>query len=503
MATDFKNVTFKFVKITGGNARVDSTMTEKAFYQNKPQGIYRCFIFPNAEFGGVDYSDLQNLISIEKSNMWDKNNRNTFLGFNEETNNFVVNHSAWLSAKDTDLKTDGELEHAGQAGWFTTTLNATKGVNSKYELLQTDGSKIYLELKPITQTSSEGQSKFISGHPSCVEHELKSVLNQPLYRKNDALFAKCANDNSVVMVHDCVPVVTAGSGASQRVADLFRNNKEYGFSFDYQSKTYHYTYSCYKFGKKIFSFENSSSISSLNNNHFAVKAINKTTNTDIELTYTSNISDILSSGEALTFNTLHKQKGFRFIYNKTDTAPWKQKYLYYYAPLYFGTVSTKLLEFSLYSDKTKATPECDLISCDSRKPFMYTGIPTIVNEMFRDYQSIKISEFMPNIPDGIVVLVVANTTGTNPRKIIVRLKNGDPVKYKQVTFTNETTVVNITGATMFGVDLYSYSNELFQKYSISKDDVVNGTGFTNLESSITYLLANYGYSTVFTTIYKI
>lgn len=483
MAIDFKNIVFKFVKITGGTARIDADMTEKIFNSTKPSGVYRCFIFPNSEFGGIDYSDLQNLTSIEKSNMWDKTDRNTFIGFNAETNEFIVNHSAWLSIKDIDLKTDGEVEHSGQVGWFIFTINTTKGVNSKYELLQTDGSKVYLELKPIKETNVANDTKDISQYPACVENELKSVLNQTLYNKHDALFAKCADDNSVVMVHDCVPTVTSGRAGREKTVTLSRDNKDYG------NKTMIRYFSSYKFGKKIFSFESTSSKTPINNYFSEIVIPNKTSNTDIELTYTTDINDILSSGEALTFNVTHKQKGFRYIYSKTNSAPFKQVYSYNLLPSYFK--STLRNKFSLYSDKTKMAPSCDLISCDTRKPFIYTPTEIIVGEINGAIQYLYTDNFMKDIPDGIIVLVFCQHEATTTNSIL-RFKKGDSVKHKSL---GSGSALNITGSTMFGSEFYSSasSSSKFSTVDVSKDDVINATGFIDVTPNIRYIsIATYG-----------
>ena len=476
MAIDFKNIVFKYIKITGGTASIDTLMTDKIFNSTKPKGVYQCFIFPNREFSGVDYSDLQNLVSIEKTDIWGKIDRSAFLGFNAETNEFIVNHNAWLSAKDTDLKTDGELEHSGQAGWFITTINTTKGSNSKYEILQTDGSKAYLELKPIKQTPSI-EAKIISGYPACVESELKSVLNQTLYKKNDALFAKCADDNSIVMVHDCVPSVSVSTGGISLNWKLERNNKEYTYYPVASARL-----SSYKFGKKIFSFGSTSSVNPINNYSSNVLIRNQTSNTDIELTYTTNINDILSSGEALTFYCIHKQKGFRYIYDKTSSSPHVQEYTYGDPMSYYSTSGSGTSIFSSHSNKSKDEPSCDLISCDTRKPFVYTPTEIIINNISQGKVILNSFNFIKHVPSGVIVIVPCLLEDRG-RYFLLRFKSGDSVKYKDIG-DNGFQAVNITGATMFGKDIYQDSDSTYQNYNISKSDVINGTGFTYLPSSL-------------------
>lgn len=484
MAIDFKNIVFKYIKITGGTASIDTLMTDKIFDTTKPQGVYKCFIFPNREFGGIDYSDLQNLVSIEKINMWDRIDRSAFMGFNAETNEFIVNHSAWLSSQDSDLKTDGSLEHSGQVGWFTTTINTTKGANSKYEIIQTDGSKAYLELKPIKIEGTGSFRRDISEYPACIENEQKSILGSVLYKKEDALFAKCADDNSIVMVHDCVPSVVIGSYTTA----LSRSNKEYG----YRSRRDEYV-SSYKFGKKIFSFSTTTSINPINAYANAIiKIKNTSSSTNIELTYTSDINDILSSGEALTFFSMAKQKSLRYIYSKKDSSPYVQPYIYSALPEYTTRTDNS---FSLYSDKATGTPSCDLISCDSRKPFVYTPTNIIVSEFSAPQLAIDALEFIKDIPDGVIILVASDSK-------IIRYKKGDPVKSIK-TSVNGHEVISIDGATMFGTDLYDSYNDKFRTENITKDDVINATGFTDITTSDSKTKSSQSGSTFLVTVYKI
>lgn len=480
MAIDFKNIIFKYIKVTGGSATIDTLMTDKIFNTTKPIGIYRCFVFPNNHFGGVDYEDLQNLVAIEESDMWDTTNRDTFLGFNEETNQFIINYSAWLSEKDSNLKSIGEVPYAGQTGWFETKIGTTKTATSKFELDQTDGSKVYLTIKPF---EFFGNGFGIYSSASCVENKPKSILGSTLHKVENALFAKCADDNSVIMVSDSVPTQPS---ESNQLNKLYRNNKMYGMS----NPTVRFP--SYKFGKKILPFETTSSKLPVWNYFSSYVIKNATSSTDVEYTHTDNLEDILASGESMTFYGSIKQNRFSFAYNVTKSRPLTDAYFYgAYLTIAFLSDYTGNVVLSKYSDKTAKGISCNLVSLDTRKPFVYNAPSrSIVMEGFNvnSDQSSSSSLFNPqtvfsNIPDGFIFFIKDDSnTGSHT---ILRYKKGDPIK--ALTTSSRDFFVEITDSVVYGNKIYTDVNQsdssFIKSHKLSKTDAISGNGFSNYTSS--------------------
>lgn len=454
MISDFKNIQFQFVKVSGGASTIDTSMTKNIFYSTKPNGYFECFIFPKKYFAGVDFEDLKNLVDIEEKDVWNNINRDTFLGYNEETNEFICNINAYLGLKDAALKTDGSIGHSGQCAWYLMSLGTTKDADSIITLKQTDGTDAYLSIKKIDTSGSIFP-------PSCIDNKKKSILGSALIKSNQALFAKSSEDSSVVMVNNYVDDFV--NSYSKTTSTLSRDNKEYGATGSISST--------YKFGKKIFSFESTSSTNSITNfeNNFYIP--NKTSSTDIELTYTDNINDILSSDESLTFYLMPEQMYSSYIASNESGAI-ELKFFISRCPTIRSNLNSRTGNITLNSNKNyKGYPNI-LISCDSRKPFVYTR----TNSFNIDYKgdssdgtSIIPNEFLKDVPEGVIVLFIQ-------RANIYRFKKGDVPKTKVGSFTKF--ITSVTGSTQYGIDIFTDDNTAVVANKISKDDLINSIGFT-------------------------
>lgn len=472
MAIDFKGIKIKYVGANAGTAFIDTTMSQINFYKNEPRGIFTCFIFPNKGFAGNDYKSLQSLVFNEATQMWDKTNRNTFLGFNEETKQFVININGYLSAKDPDLKTVGELPHSEQSGWFETEIQTTKDTDSIFEFIQIDGSKAWLKIKPFEIVSGGIPSIYPA---TAVEYKEKSVLGSTLFKKNNALFAKSIEDNSVLMVNDCV----IDYPASSPVNVLSRDNKEYGISTRGSST--------YQYGKKIFSFETTTSLNPITFAYTNVCIKNQSTSTEFELTRTSNLEDILASGESLTFFTDTKYKGIQFanadykdVMNNIDVSvPMGHQYGYdSNGKSYFNIKKITKGSFSLNLDKSIKGIPFEMISCDTRKPFIYSPSSEylLISGFGLDSykrQQIDLSNILNKVQPGFIFVIQTNFNST-------MIKDGKIFSKRSSAYFTE-----ITGTTQFGNDIYSDKNEAhkFVPLSVSKDDLINEVGFIEWTNS--------------------
>ena len=356
MIVDFKNIQFKYVKIENGVSSIDTSMTDKKFIKTKPKGYYKCFIFPNTGFAGNDYDDLRNLISIESSEMWDKTNRDTFLGYNAEDKKFIINMSAYMGLKDPDLQIKGDANHTEQASWQimdTTTVN-----DAIINLDETDGS--ILSLKPaeseITSPASV-KGKIVKLSSIGVDNIKKSVINAKLLVKtnDEQLWAKSPEDGSPIMVNNFIKSVTVDTNVNK----LERNNRQYGYT---NNAGYHYYDSVYKYGKKVISFDSISSINSIDEGNVQVRIQNKSESLDIELKYTNNLNDILKSGESLQFEYLPIAENLYFVYDTKKNKTVQSLLKVYFSKSKGLADDTVLVE---NSDHSNNGVRCNLLSLDS------------------------------------------------------------------------------------------------------------------------------------------
>lgn len=473
MAIDFKNIIFKYIKVTGGSATIDTLMTDKIFDTTKPQGVYKCFVFPNANFAGLDYSDLQNLVSIESINMWTNSNRDTFLGFNEESNEFIINLGGWLSLKDSDLKTDGELSHSGQAGLFVTTISETKDAKSKFELNQTDGSKAYLNIKPINLVVKD-KSISIIYPPACVEKEKKSIKNATLFVKDETLWAKSPTDNTVIMVNNCVRDLP-----SRTPITLSNDNKTYG------------RYTSCRYGKQIVYFDSTASdsvgkFSSCGFEDGRKVCDNQTGVLSIEYNETDSLDDILNSGELVEFKIRPKNRyvwGHKIFNDQSSSNP---KVYPNILSLEYGSFpvadsslvdsSIKIGKLSKFFDERILGFPFELVSWDTRKPFIFQEDPLKENVRYIDSLGKVVIEAFPmfnTLPTGYIALAIIGVARSG-HIYICKWETGSPVDVRDLSNTRAN-YLKVSGINSFvGKSIY---NDLVIE-TVSKDDIVNGVGFS-------------------------
>lgn len=470
MAIDFQGVKFIFIKVEGGAVSIDSDMTEKKFNTTKPQGTYRCIKFSNQfvdYFLKFGYKTLQNLSSIEENEIWDKINRDTFLGYELHEKSLFINASSYYGLKDPDLKTDGELPYSGQMAWIQVSVEASKTSDSILTLKQTDGTDAYLKLDPSTAwtTSQPNGLASMEYPPASVVSKRKSVLDATYFERGITLWAKSPEDNTPIMVNNCI--------LTNIKSKLSTDKRFYGdpaVKFAYQQSS--------AYCKKVVYFEDTSTTTYapllsvaaayLVKNHTGVKSI--------EYTYTKNLTDILASGESLTFAVTipnryfwgdsESSAGFRRTKNK----------------LSFGTnlliSSGEIREiYKEIGTNPKKGLASDLISLDTRKPFVLSESNFITN-IFKVLRGSSINMYddanptFENIPDGFIILI---HTGGGSKAKIYRFKEGDSVKSKSVTSSDE--VVEVSGTTSFGTEA-KFRNNAPATVVISKDDVINATGFS-------------------------
>lgn len=485
MAIDFQGIRFIFVKVEGGAISHYGGMTEKKFNATKPKGVYRCinltdgFVSRVLQFG---YKTLQNLSSIEENEIWDKINRDTFLGYlgTFRENQLFINASAYYGLKDPDLKTDGELPYSGQMAWINVATETSKTSDSILTLKQTDGTDAYLKLDmPITWTTSKSIGIAYMEHPpASVVSKRKSVLDATYFERGITLWAKSPEDNTPIMVNNCI--------LTNIKSKLSTDKRFYGdpaVKFAYQQSS--------AYCKKVVYFEDTSTTTYapllsvaaayLVKNHTGVKSI--------EYTYTKELSDILASGESLTFSYSLPNR-YLWADNQGFGTPITIK-----NRISFGTnLSLNTGEIQpLYKEigsETKRGLAVDLVSLDTRKPFVLSESNFIANiDSIGRRGDVNIYEFasskkfaFENIPDGFIILT--HVRARNDYKVY-RFKNGDSVKVKTVSSTNE--VVEVSGTTSFGTEA-KFRNSAPATTVISKDDAINSTGFTNISPNRAELL---------------
>lgn len=497
---DFKNIPFKYVKITGGSSTIDVTMDNVKFLANKPNGYYGCFTFPKSDFGEVDYDDLKSLVNEEMTFTWDRTNRNTILLYNEETNEFICNINAYMGLKDSDLKTDGEIPHSGQAGWFEMELSTTKP-SSIITLKQVDGSDIYLKIKdPVFDKTSKGSSK---GNV-CVEHTKKLVNPSSILIKNNALWSKSPEDNSALIVNINNPPSSYLSDFAGNITSKYlASNKILGFSGSSGILSGNKQFQAISYGKPVFSFIDTTDQSLTPVSDFFNQIyIKNTTGKDfVQYTETSDLNDILTSNQYVTFFIRLNNKN-TFGKKEKETNRLFKGIRYYGSPglTIYGFAN---INFTLTSISKPSVDGINfsLMSIDPKnKPFLYNPSNDMLTMIGCEYVNnrktyIDINSFAANIPDGFIAIFVYAKSFSTAN--IIRIKKGDTIKEKFIK-NNNGYQVEITGATGFGTELYFNTNTKPTPVSITKDDLINATGFTDIVADTKYPL-----NSDIITIYKI
>lgn len=478
MIGNFKNINFSFVKISGGSSVINTDMTDKKFYASKPIGYYRVFSFPITQFEGYDYFDLQDFVRLEMESMWDKTNRNTFLGYDKQTNTFICNINAYIGLKDSDLKTDGQLPHSGQVGWYYMELSTTKS-GSIITLKQEDGSDIYLKIKDPVYTSNFSRT---SGQMA-VEYKKQRIANSSVFKKENALWCKSSEDNSIVMVMDNLPNSSVG-----------RSPNIYNYSYATDNKlllgtitsaptlgNYNLGFQSLMYGKPAVAFDTRIDEKPVTiSGFYAENCLKNNTGKDIvEYTETSDLTDILQSGESLLFSTQLKSKYNRAMADSGGSFRGQKCEKHYQnIPVEAGIQ----IKPATYLEPKISGASCDLISMDPKnKPFLYS--PSYGDILIYGTKSnrayIDITNFLNNLPDGFIAIALLKTS-TNPRTSprIYRFKKGESAKYKTLTGTDN--VISISDTTQFGIDLYDGLGVKKTIATIPKDDVINATGFSSL-----------------------
>lgn len=445
-------IKFKYVKISAGASVIDVTMDDARFYKNKPDGYYRAFIFPKADFAGNEYDDLKELVSIESLNMWDRVNRDTFLGYNEETNTFICNICAYMGLKDSDLKTDGEMPHAGMAGLYEMEL-ATVPSGAIMTLKQTDGTNVYLKMKAHIYYGSKSSGNI------CVESIKKSVAGVPIvFRKEGALWCKSIEDGSALMVYNNIPNDRIGGGTVQYG---FYNNRVISFKKQDPSSTSICNRQAFKFGKPIIYFAGSTTdqLATVNGTT-NVRVQNYTQKDHNEYTETSDLTDIVPAGQTIEFIGSTYQNDLSLSKNAKSISQYEQ-----YGKVIYGQ----------YDDQSYVETKfnCYLKSCESLlHPFVFNPIkgtlfcgsdPNEGNEFGLDF-----SRFKENLPDGFIAIF-------SNQHNHYRVKKDDVTK---LWVNNRGVYVAVTDTLNYPGELYeeSFKNKLF-KSIVSKNDLINSVGF--------------------------
>lgn len=484
---DFKNIKFAFVQIVDGIPSINYAMSLRKFLINKPDGFYYCFLIPDEHFSGVDHSDLRNLVSIEKNQMWDEDNRNTLLGFNSYTNEFIINMNAYYGLKDTDLKTDGKLPHSGQSALSVASLSETKTADSIITLNQTDGKSLYLSMKPIEVDNTSSVTKV---YPSlCIDEEKKSIKDAPLLVKSDTLWAKSPTDGTPIMANNCVKPLLTKNGD---LVTLSKENKRYGYIKNTGGTTNAYYLKSNRFGKELVYFNTISdtSIAPLLSCDKSVKIINKTSAISVEYTETPLLADILSAGESLTFQITPKDK---YVWSYQAESLFNEDYpnvVVYDSNPRLSSINSisggfgpfKLTEFA---DQNVIGYEYNLISCDTRKPFLFNSTDRVYGVGDETYIDAK--TLFNNLLDGYIALALCRLKSSSSNLSIIRWKKGDPVKTKTATSTTFLpSYITVEGTTKFGDAIYGASGTASAKLDaevIQLSDVTGATGFTDLSDS--------------------
>lgn len=484
---DFKNIKFAFVQIVDGEPDINYSMSIRKFLINKPNGFYYCFLIPDEHFSGVDHSDLKNLVSIEKNQVWDEDTRSTLLGFNSYTNEFIINMNAYYGLKDTDLKTDGKLPHSGQSALRVASLSETKTADSIITLKQSDGKDLYLSVKPIEVYDSAFATKVYP--PLCIDEEKKSIKDAPLLVKSDTLWAKSPTDGTPIMANNCVKPLLTSKGD---LVTLSKGNKRYGYIKNTGGTTYAYYLKTPRFGKELVYFNTISdtSIAPLLSCSTSANIINKTTSTSVEYTETPLLADILSAGESLTFQLTPKDK-YVWSYNTELTLDQDYPNIIAYSSnpksqsISGVDIAGSPFKVTEFADQNVIGYEYNLISCDTRKPFLFNSTDRVYGVGNNTYIDAK--TLFNNLLDGYVVLALCRLKSSSSNLTIVRWKKGDPVKTKTSTSTTFVpSYITVEGTAKFGDAIYGASGTASAKLDaevIQLSDVTGATGFTDLSDS--------------------
>lgn len=450
---DFKGIQFKYVKLTGGVPSIDSSMTDKKFMDTRPEGYFHCFVFKEY-FVGYDYEVLQNFVSIEEKEMWNKLHRNTFFGYCEDTNEFICNINAYMGLKDSDLKTDGEINHPSQANWRIMELSVSKTPKSIIVLKQTDGSDVYLSIKDIKIEQIGTSYANVSGS-MCIEVNKKKVSETSVFIKNSTAWVKSPEDGSAIAIRDNCPNNVKVDNYTQ----IFTNSNRI-----YDNTKFNYGVQASVYGKPVVYWKQSGlspEFTFLHGFTGSPKIKNNSGNNKnfVEFTETSDLNDIIKAGESLTFIAYPKQGNYRC------------SEIRYVTPFDYTPEIAPINGFI-----TKKSVECVLRSCDASKPFIYA--PNNRSITVNRLDSTDFSTFINNLQSGfIAVCLYGDKT--------YRYENGVPVKAKtnsKPVVNKTTTIQTITGTTRFGRDLYTWQNVQFDRFGIDARDVYFATRFTDVTS---------------------
>lgn len=467
MVIDFKDVVFKYVRIVGGVPSIDTDMTDAKFYTNKPTGYYRCFIFKAYDFMGISYEGLKNLVDIEEKSMWDNINRDTFLGYCETNNLFICNICGYMGLKDPDLKTDGSAPHSGQAGWYEMGLTRTSS-DGIIKLKQTDNSDIYLKINDPIYT----HSKNITSGNLCVVNKKKRVADKALFIKKGALWAKSSEDGSALMTSHCLPSANIGDTQYSYV-NLNRVSKFTAAGISYfQSILY---------GKPSICFKDNTNTGVVSPTpfHGNIYLKNNTGESVVEYTETSDLNDILISGESIVFMTLIQPRsvvGCNYLKSSSYTFTKAPRYYWFYPII-------SALDIPIIRRLNKSTDgiPSDLISLDPKnKPFLYKpAMEDLLIYGFEGYKAkIKLDYFIRNPQEGFIYCILS-------KEGIFRIKKGEPIG--KMTTSGAVEYLKITGGTHYPDNLYTIDSNISASQDISKDDLIAGTGFTDLVDTNIYI----------------
>lgn len=476
MTVNFGQFQVKFIKVESATVSIDVTMTERNFYANRPNGVYRVPVFPKSHFGGIDYSDMENLASIEVSDFWEGTYRSTFLLFNEQNKELLINISGYRATMDPDLKSSGDVVHSKQVCWSPIELSTTKTADSKFQLYQTDGSIVYGKLRnPDLIQNPQDPTYYNVYPPMVVELEKKSIIGRPIFNKDNTLWVKADDDSSPIMINNFVKNVNTTPLTYMLSAD----NKF--LVATHLDGTVRKLQTC-RFGRRTIYFDQNTSTQTdcmLTTFNGSINLKNETLDDKLEYTENQELKFMLFPDEAIIFYIVPSRK----YTNSFDTnlyGEYENTISWYQWPRTFD--ETKFgygdpLLYEKFSDGNPIIQEMDLVSIDTRK--MYT---TNIKAKIKGYNkgsifsasfgylfdTVKIFE---DLPDGYIALLCCRDSNGN--NMTVRFKRGE-APTKLVNRYADTIV--ITGVTM-------YSGGSLNGDFINKNEVINGTGFIALEDS--------------------
>lgn len=475
MAIDFKNIVLKFVRIVSGVSSIDAAMTEAKFNSSKPSGYFKAFIFPKADFAGVDYEDLYSLVGGEISDVWDKTNRNTLLGYNEESNTFICNITAYMGLKDPDLKIAGEIEHPNQAAWYEMELTTTKA-GSIITLQQTDGSDIYLKIKdPVF----DSPVRYASSGSACLEYSKKDINDDanPFIKKYQSLWAK--GDKDVLLMRNNLP--KAGKVGSF-------NSVEYSYVKSGKitkmqgSRVITLAQSCMYGIKKVHFLDSTASTQGTYLTPFSGAYVKNLTGKDVvKYSDTNDFKSMIQTGDYIVMQAVLKRTfsigGFSKNSGSTTEYPNGAAHSYSLGENPFGCAQYALYT---YSKPTVEGVDCDLMSCSpNEKPKIYKAAEREI--VLTGSMNIDAAKCFNNLPDSTIACGLFKQSGTN---YIIRFKKGDTVKRKAFTpvvaHGIETYVKLGNAGTGFGVD--ELKDQGLEVDSIALEA---GTGFTDIPTDNT------------------